>query len=126
MRGKKASVELLSTVDCPAVLQLSQAHCVLPLIYTALNLKYGVKVCWLVQCCENMCLEQFIQDIIEGGVYGKTSPIHKTSSKIMSRLNPMKTTGDTGVFLKSALGALVLFGMSPEEYWPYVPARKLV
>jgi C1A family cysteine protease len=37
--------------------------------------------------------------------------------------NLMKTTGDTGAFIKSALGALVLFGMPPEEYWPYEPAR---
>ncbi len=37
--------------------------------------------------------------------------------------NLMKTTGDTGAFLKSALGALVLFGIPPEEYWPYEPAR---
>jgi hypothetical protein len=29
--------------------------------------------------------------------------------------------GDTGAFLRSAMGALTLtlFGMPPEEYWPY-------
>lgn len=37
--------------------------------------------------------------------------------------NLMKTTGDTGAFLKSALGALVLFGMPPEEYCPYHTER---
>lgn len=35
--------------------------------------------------------------------------------------NLLHFTGDTGAFLKSALGALVLFGMPPEEYWPYDP-----
>ncbi len=27
--------------------------------------------------------------------------------------------GDTGAFLRSTMGALVLFGVPPEEYWPY-------
>lgn len=43
-----------------------------------------------------------------------------------SRLFLYKTTrnllhfaGDTGAFLRSAIGALVLFGTPPEEYWPY-------
>ena len=33
--------------------------------------------------------------------------------------NLMKETGDTGAFLRSTMGALVLFGVPPEEYWPY-------
>ena len=33
--------------------------------------------------------------------------------------NLMKEKGDTGAFLRSAMGALVLFGVPPEEYWPY-------
>jgi C1A family cysteine protease len=28
-------------------------------------------------------------------------------------------TGDTGAYLRSAMGALALFGVPPEEYWPY-------
>lgn len=28
-------------------------------------------------------------------------------------------TGDTGAFLRTAMGALVLFGAPPERYWPY-------
>lgn len=31
-------------------------------------------------------------------------------------------TGDTGAFLRSAMAALALFGVPPEEYWPYDPA----
>lgn len=34
--------------------------------------------------------------------------------------NLMKEKGDTGAFLRSTMGALVLFGVPPEEYWPYV------
>ena len=30
--------------------------------------------------------------------------------------------GDTGAFLRSTMMALVLFGVPPEEYWPYVEA----
>lgn len=33
--------------------------------------------------------------------------------------NLMNEKGDTGAFLRSTMGALVLFGVPPEEYWPY-------
>jgi C1A family cysteine protease len=33
--------------------------------------------------------------------------------------NLLHWIGDTGAFLRSAMGALVLFGVPPEEYWPY-------
>jgi C1A family cysteine protease len=43
-----------------------------------------------------------------------------------SRLFLYKTTrdllhwvGDTGAFLRNTMGAMVLFGVPPEEYWPY-------
>ena len=36
--------------------------------------------------------------------------------------NLLHSTGDTGAFLRSTMGALVLFGIPPEEYWPYVVA----
>ena len=36
--------------------------------------------------------------------------------------NLMRSTGDTGAFLRSTMGALVLFGVPPEEYWPYAIA----
>jgi C1A family cysteine protease len=35
--------------------------------------------------------------------------------------NLLHWTGDRGAFLRSAMGALVLFGVPPEEYWPYDP-----
>lgn len=31
----------------------------------------------------------------------------------------LKWTGDTGAYLRSTMQALVLFGVPPEEYWPY-------
>jgi C1A family cysteine protease len=32
----------------------------------------------------------------------------------------MHQTGDTGAFLRTTMGAMALFGVPPEEYWPYV------
>ncbi len=36
--------------------------------------------------------------------------------------NMLGWTGDTGAFIRTAMGALVLFGAPPEDYWPYVIA----
>ena len=36
-----------------------------------------------------------------------------------SARNLLHQTGDSGAFLRSIMGALVLFGAPPEEYWPY-------
>ncbi|HSA95558.1 MAG TPA: C1 family peptidase [Acidobacteriota bacterium] len=33
--------------------------------------------------------------------------------------NLMKMKGDTGGYLRLTIGAMVLFGVPPEEYWPY-------
>jgi C1A family cysteine protease len=33
--------------------------------------------------------------------------------------NMLHWTGDTGAFLRSTMGAMTLFGVPPEEYWPY-------
>jgi C1A family cysteine protease len=33
--------------------------------------------------------------------------------------NLMGVTGDTGAYLRTTMQALVLFGVPPEEYWPY-------
>lgn len=33
--------------------------------------------------------------------------------------NLMHSTGDSGAFLRTTMGAMVLFGLPPEEFWPY-------
>jgi C1A family cysteine protease len=38
--------------------------------------------------------------------------------------NLMKTSGDTGAFLRTTMGAMVLFGVPPEEYWTYTDDEK--
>jgi C1A family cysteine protease len=36
--------------------------------------------------------------------------------------NMMKSTGDSGAEIRTALGAIACFGAPPEEYWPYDPS----
>jgi C1A family cysteine protease len=38
--------------------------------------------------------------------------------------NLMKMGGDTGAYLRTTMGAMVLFGVPPEEYWPYTDDEK--
>jgi C1A family cysteine protease len=38
--------------------------------------------------------------------------------------NLMKAKGDTGAYLRTTIGAMVLFGVPPEEYWPYTDGEK--
>lgn len=37
--------------------------------------------------------------------------------------NLLHWTGDTGAFLRSTMGAMRLFGVPPEEYWPYTTKK---
>lgn len=37
--------------------------------------------------------------------------------------NLLHWKGDTGAFLRSTMGAMVLFGVPPEEYWPYTDKK---
>lgn len=37
--------------------------------------------------------------------------------------NLLHWTGDTGAFLRTTAGSLVLFGVPPEEYWPYAISK---
>jgi C1A family cysteine protease len=38
--------------------------------------------------------------------------------------NLMKIKGDTGAYLRTTMGAMVLFGVPPEDYWPYTDEEK--
>jgi C1A family cysteine protease len=38
--------------------------------------------------------------------------------------NLMKMKGDTGAYLRTTMGAMVLLGVPPEEYWPYKEDEK--
>ncbi len=57
-------------------------------------------------------------EYFERRAYGK----HINASRLflykVSR-NLMHLTGDTGAYLRTTMGSMVLFGVPPEEYWPY-------
>ena len=38
--------------------------------------------------------------------------------------NLMKVKGDTGAYLRTTMGAMVLFGVPPEDYWTYTDDEK--
>jgi len=38
--------------------------------------------------------------------------------------NLMKMKGDTGAYLRTTMGGMVLFGVPPEDYWPYTDDEK--
>ncbi|NWG02300.1 MAG: cysteine protease [Syntrophaceae bacterium] len=38
--------------------------------------------------------------------------------------NLMKMKGDTGAYLRTTMGAMILFGVPPEDFWPYVDEEK--
>ncbi len=38
--------------------------------------------------------------------------------------NLMKSKGDRGAYLRTTMGAMVLFGVPPEDYWPYTDDEK--
>lgn len=37
--------------------------------------------------------------------------------------NLLQVTGDTGAYLRTTMAAMVLFGVPPEKYWPYIIAE---
>ncbi|MFZ4524830.1 MAG: C1 family peptidase [Chlorobium sp.] len=63
-----------------------------------------------------------IVEYFERRAFGK----HTDASRLFlykTTRNLLHWTGDTGAFLRSTMGALVLFGVPPEEYFPYVVAN---
>lgn len=37
--------------------------------------------------------------------------------------NLLGWTGDTGAYLRTTMGAMALFGIPPDRYWPFIPAK---
>jgi C1A family cysteine protease len=59
-----------------------------------------------------------ILEYYERRAYGK----HIDASRLFlykATRNLLRWTGDTGAFIRSTMGAMVLFGVPPEEYWMY-------
>ena len=57
-------------------------------------------------------------EYFERRAFGKYSDASRLFLYKASR-NTLKWMGDTGAFLRSTMGALTLFGVPPEEFWPY-------
>ena len=57
-------------------------------------------------------------EYFERRAFGK----HSDASRLFlykTTRNMMQEKGDTGAFLRTTMGAMVLFGLPPETYWPY-------
>ncbi|EAT59312.1 C1 family peptidase [Chlorobium ferrooxidans] len=62
-----------------------------------------------------------IVEYFERRAFGK----HTDASRLFlykTTRNLLRWRGDSGAFIRSTMGALVLFGVPPEEYYPYVVA----
>jgi C1A family cysteine protease len=56
----------------------------------------------------------------------KAFGIHIDASRLFlykATRNLLGWTGDTGAFIRSTMGAMVLFGVPPEKYWPYTTKK---
>lgn len=52
---------------------------------------------------------------------------HVESSRLFlykATRNLMKSKGDSGAYLRMTMGAMVIFGVPPEPYWPYTDAEE--
>ncbi len=59
-----------------------------------------------------------LYEYFENKAYGTYTPVSRLFLYKVTR-NLMHAKGDTGAYLRTMMGALVLFGTPPEEYWGY-------
>ncbi|MFO7919168.1 MAG: C1 family peptidase [Anaerolineae bacterium] len=59
-----------------------------------------------------------VVEYFERRAFGESIDVSRLFIYKVSR-NMLGWTGDTGAYLRTTMGALVLFGAPPEEYWPY-------
>jgi C1A family cysteine protease len=67
-------------------------------------------------CTANACAG--VVEYFENRAFGKYLDASRLFLYKVTR-NFAKISGDNGAFLRNTMGALVLFGVPPEEYWPY-------
>ena len=61
-------------------------------------------------------------EYFERRVFGKHMDASRLFLYKVTR-NLLKWTGDTGAYLRSTMGAMAMFGVAPENYYPYVISR---
>lgn len=93
MKGKCPNKIDLRQWDTPIENQLGLGSC---------TAHAGVGV---VQYCENRAFNRYI---VASRLF-----LYKVERDLLH------WTGDTGAYLRTAMGSLALFGVPPEEYWPY-------
>jgi len=59
-----------------------------------------------------------VMEYFENRAFGKYLDASRLFMYKVSR-NFANISGDSGAFLRNSMGAIVLFGVPPEEYWPY-------
>jgi len=59
-----------------------------------------------------------VMEYFENRAFGKYIDASRLFMYKVSR-NFANISGDSGAFLRNSMGAIVLFGVPPEEYWPY-------
>jgi C1A family cysteine protease len=59
-----------------------------------------------------------VMEYFENRAFGKYLDASRLFLYKVTR-NFAKLSGDSGAFLRNTMGAIVLFGVPPEEYWPY-------
>lgn len=116
--------------DLPDIRDYTKEHsCIKPILSKlSLDSKYSSSVdlrkwCSPVENQQNIgsCTAHAVAGILEyyeNKAFGKFIDASRLFLYKVTR-NLLHNTGDTGAFLKTTLGALIMFGMPPEEYWPY-------
>lgn len=61
-------------------------------------------------------------EYFENRAFGKYSDASRLFLYKVTR-NLMQVTGDTGAYLRTTMGAMAMFGVPQEKYWPYVIAK---
>ncbi len=61
-------------------------------------------------------------EYFENRAFGKYSDASRLFLYKVTR-NLMQVTGDTGAYLRTTMGAMAMFGIPLEKYWPYVTAK---
>ncbi len=75
---------------------------------------------WIKSCtaCAGMGLIEYFQRRAFGKhIDGSRLFLYKVTRNLISG------QGDSGAFLRDTMKAMVLFGIPPEEYWPYLPEK---
>jgi C1A family cysteine protease len=96
------------------------------------DLRRNVKVGWPVenqgtlQSCTAHAVVGLVKFLLRRQKSSGNAPLTEDLSRLFlyrASRRLVGWTGDTGSYLRTTIKAMVLFGIPPEEYWPYDPSR---